>query len=148
MGITSCSQKIYDAFYSDDIAKGLFHGHTYTANPLACTAALAAVELLRSEEIQAGIKRIAEANKGFAASLEKHQKVKNVRYMGVILAFELAVETDRYGSLRNKLFSYFMESGVFLRPLGNTIYIVPPYVISEEELQRVYGVIENSLSVF
>lgn len=148
MGLTSCSQKIYDAFYSEDIAKGLFHGHTYTANPLACAAALAGVELLVSEEMQANIQNITKANIDFVTKLNAHPKVTNARSMGVIFAFELDVQTDRYGGLRNQLFKFFMDNGVFLRPLGNTIYILPPYVISEKELQRVYSVIEDSLSVF
>ena len=148
MGLTSCSQKIYDAFYSEEIAKGLFHGHTYTANPLACSAALAALELLISEEMQENIQRISRANSKFAKKLAAHPKVKNVRWKGVIFAFEIDIETDRYGNLRNELFSFFMERGVFLRPLGNTIYIVPPYTISESELEKVYSVIEDSLTVF
>ncbi|SDS26102.1 adenosylmethionine--8-amino-7-oxononanoate transaminase [Gramella sp. MAR_2010_147] len=148
MGLTSCSQKIYDAFYSEDIAKGLFHGHTYTANPLACAAALAGVELLVSEEMQVNIQNITKANIDFVTKLNAHPKVTNARSMGVIFAFELDVQTDRYGGLRNQLFKFFMDNGVFLRPLGNTIYILPPYVISEKELQRVYSVIEDSLSVF
>ena len=113
MGLTSCSQKIYDAFYSDDIAKGLFHGHTYTANPLACSAALAAVELLTSEDIQASIKRISTSNSEFAAKLANHPRVKNARSKGVIMAFELDIKTDRYGDLRNKLFQFFMDKGCF-----------------------------------
>ncbi|MDX1761566.1 MAG: adenosylmethionine--8-amino-7-oxononanoate transaminase [Christiangramia sp.] len=148
MGLTSCSQKIYDAFFSDDIAKGLFHGHTYTANPLACAAALAAVELLTSEEIQKKIQRVSERNIAFAEEMQAHPKVKNIRSKGVILAFELDVETERYGGLRNKLFQYFMDHGVFLRPLGNTIYIVPPYIITDEELEKVYSVLRSVLSEF
>ncbi|MCM4155236.1 adenosylmethionine--8-amino-7-oxononanoate transaminase [Gramella sp. AN32] len=148
MGLTSCTQKIYDAFYSDEIAKGLFHGHTYTANPLACTAALAALELLTSEEIQHKITEIARQNNAFANKIKYHPKVKNLRTLGVILAFELDVETDRYGSLRDKIFDFFMQRGIALRPLGNTIYILPPYVISEKQLQQIYLAIEESLSVF
>ncbi|TBW29879.1 adenosylmethionine--8-amino-7-oxononanoate transaminase [Gramella sp. KN1008] len=148
MGLTSCSQKIYDAFYSDDIAKGLFHGHTYTANPLACSAALAAVELLVSDEIQEKIQQICNANKKFVKMLRSNPKVGNARSKGVIMAFELDVKMERYGNLRNEIFKFFMDKGVFLRPLGNTIYIVPPYTISEEELQKVYAVIEDSLTVF
>ena len=148
MGLTSCSMKIYNAFYSDDIAKGLFHGHTYTANPLACSAALAAVELLISEEIQKNIQHISESNIAFVNKLKDHSKVKNARSKGVIMAFELDIQTDRYGDLRNRLFKFFMDRGIFLRPLGNTIYIVPPYVISEKELQKLYFVIEDSLSQF
>ncbi|MDR5589160.1 adenosylmethionine--8-amino-7-oxononanoate transaminase [Christiangramia sp. SM2212] len=148
MGLTSCSMKIYGAFYSDDIAKGLFHGHTYTANPLACVAALAGVELLVSKDIQANIQHISEANIEFCKKLEGNSKVKNVRSRGVIMAFELDVETDRYGGLRNKLFKFFMDHGVFLRPLGNTIYILPPFVISDKELSKIYSVIESALTEF
>lgn len=148
MGLTSCNLKIYDAFYSDDIAKGLFHGHTYTANPLACSAALAAVELLVSGEMQDNIHSISKANEGFIHKLRQNPKVKNARSKGVIMAFELDVKMERYGNLRNELFKFFMDQGVFLRPLGNTIYIVPPYTISEKELQKVYSVIEDSLSEF
>ena len=148
MGLTSCTQKIYDAFFSDDIAKGLFHGHTYTANPLACSAALAALELLISEEMQENIARISRSNIAFAEELSSHPKVKNIRTRGVILAFELDIETERYGGLRDRLFKYFMDKGVFLRPLGNTIYIVPPYIITENELNKIYSVIRGSLSEF
>ena len=148
MGLTSCNLKVYDAFYSDDIAKGLFHGHTYTANPLACSAALAAVELLVSNEMQDNIHRISKANEDFIDKLGRKPKVKDARTRGVIMAFELNVKMERYGNLRNELFKFFMDQGVFLRPLGNTIYIVPPYTISEKELEKVYSVIENSLSEF
>ena len=148
MAITSCSMKIYDAFYADDIAKGLFHGHTYTANPLACTAALAGIQLLNSEEIQQNIQQVINSHKEFLAKIKGHPKVTNSRQLGVILAFELNVEMERYGNLRNKLFQHFMEKGVFLRPLGNTIYVLAPYVISQEELQEVYNSILSALEIF
>ncbi len=148
MAITSCSMKIYDAFYADDIAKGLFHGHTYTANPLACTAAFAGIELLNSEEIQQNIQEVIQSHAGFLKEIKDHPKVTNPRQLGVILAFELNVEMERYGNLRNKIFQHFMENGVFLRPLGNTIYILAPYVISQEELQKVYNSIRSALEIF
>ncbi|GAB2761093.1 adenosylmethionine--8-amino-7-oxononanoate transaminase [Salinimicrobium soli] len=148
MAVTSCSQKIYDAFYSEDIAKGLFHGHTYTANPLACTAALAGIELLNSDEMQQHIRRIEKGHEQFRAKLESHPKVKNIRQLGVIFAFELDVEMERYGNLRNQLFQHFMEQGVFLRPLGNTIYILAPYITSEEQMQKIYTSVELALEKF
>lgn len=147
MAITSCSQKIYDAFYSDDISKGLFHGHTYSANPLACTAALASVELLQSQNIQNNIKAITTSHQAFGKYIKNHPKVKSIRQMGTIFALDLNVEMQRYGNLRDKLFKFFMDNGVFLRPLGNTIYIQSPYVITKEQLQKVYQVIEESLSI-
>lgn len=145
MAITSCTQVVYDAFYSDELAKGLFHGHTYTANPLACTAALAAIELLVSEEMQQHIARVTDSLRVFNNKIGNHAKVTNTRQLGVIYAFDLNIQMERYGALRNRLFKHFMEEGVFLRPLGNTIYITAPYIISDEELQRIYSSIEKLL---
>lgn len=148
MAITSCTQQVFDAFYSEEISKGLFHGHTYTANPLACTAALAGIELLTSEAIQNDILRVIKSHKEFSKRLKDHPKVKNLRQLGVILAFELDVEMERYGNLRNQLFAHFMEKGVFLRPLGNTIYILAPYIIENKDLETVYESIELALEKF
>ncbi|MCB0387977.1 MAG: aminotransferase class III-fold pyridoxal phosphate-dependent enzyme, partial [Winogradskyella sp.] len=147
MAITSCSQDVYDAFYSDDIGKGLFHGHTYSANPLACTAALAGLELLQSEDMQKNIKRITASHEAFNLRIKQHPKVKSTRQRGVIFALDLNTEMSRYGNLRDKLFQFFMEQGVFLRPLGNTIYIQAPYVISNAQLEKVYQTIEEALSI-
>ncbi|WP_347923504.1 adenosylmethionine--8-amino-7-oxononanoate transaminase [Pontimicrobium sp. SW4] len=145
MAITSCSQKVYDAFLSDDISKGFFHGHTYSANPIACTAALAGMELLKSEDIQDSIIRIIRSHKTFDNRIKNHPKVAETRQLGVIYALDLNVEMERYGSLRNQLFKIFMDNGVCLRPLGNTIYILAPYVITEKQLEKVYTVIEKTL---
>ena len=148
MAITSCTQKVYDAFLSDDIGKGFFHGHTYSANPTSCTAALAGIELLQSKEIQKSIARITKSHTVFDQKIKNHPKVKETRQLGVIYALDLNVEMDRYGDLRYKLFNFFMENGVCLRPLGNTIYILAPYVITEEQLQKVYQTIEKALDIF
>ena len=148
MAITTCTQQIYDAFYSDDLSKGLFHGHTYTANPLACRAAIAGIELLQSKEIQENIISIIKSHQSFSEKIKDHPKVKNPRHLGVILAFELAIKMERYGKIRDQLFDFFMQRGVFLRPLGNTIYILPPYMISKTELEKIYAVIEACLEVF
>src|SRR5690554_28238 len=147
MAITSCSQEIYDAFYSDDIGKGLFHGHTYSANPLACTAAIAGVELLQTEEIQNHIQRVKASHESFNLRIKNHPKVKSTRQTGIIFALDLNTEMSRYGNLRNKLFQFFMDKGVFLRPLGSTIYIQAPYVISDKELEKVYQTIEEALAI-
>jgi len=147
MAITSCTQKIYDAFYCDDISKGLFHGHTYSANPLACTAALAGIELLTSEGTQNSIQHITERHQAFGERIKSHEKVASIRQTGIIFALELNVETERYGNLRDTLFNYFMEHGVYLRPLGNTIYIQAAYVISDAELDKIYEVIEGALEI-
>ena len=148
MGATSCTQEVFDAFYDEDIAKGLFHGHTYTANPLACTAALAGIELLTSEEIQQNIKEINAQHLAFDEQVKNHPLVESTRCIGTIYALDLAVENSRYGNLRDKIYNYFMSNGIYLRPLGKTIYIACPYVIKKEELDKIYSTIINLLENF
>lgn len=147
MGLTSCSEAVYAAFYSDDIAKGLFHGHTYSANPLACTAALAALELLQSPEIQEGIRNIATWHRAFQQEMDVHPKVAGTRTLGVIFALELKTEMERYGAARTKLYDHFMSRGVYLRPLGNTLYLLPPYIITREQLEQIYDAIRSALEL-
>lgn len=148
MGITTCAQFLYDAFLDDDISKGLFHAHTYSANPIACATAIAGIELLTSEEIRKNQIRIHNQHLDFAETLKSTSGTKNVRVKGVILTFELDIEMERYGNLRDELYQFFMENGVYLRPLGNTIYILPPYVIPEAQLKKVYDVILKAVSSF
>jgi adenosylmethionine-8-amino-7-oxononanoate aminotransferase len=147
MAITSCTETIYEAFLGESITKGFMHCHTYSANPIACAAAIAGIELLQSDTIQTNITRIANAHKAFESRIQNHSKVKSARSIGVILAIDLNTTAQRYGDLRDKLLAFFMKNGVFLRPLGNTIYIQPPYIISKDELHSVYKIIEESLEI-
>ncbi|MDC0008263.1 adenosylmethionine--8-amino-7-oxononanoate transaminase [bacterium] len=147
MAITSCTKAIYNAFYSDELAKGLFHGHTYTGNPLACAAALAGLELLQSEPIQKNIERVIASHKVFDSEINNHPKVGTTRQCGVIFALDLKVKMERYGNLRDKLFTHFMDEGVFLRPLGNTIYIMAPYITTDQQLQKIYDSIKSALTI-
>ncbi|MRI01943.1 adenosylmethionine--8-amino-7-oxononanoate transaminase [Kriegella sp. EG-1] len=147
LSITSCSQKIYDVFLSKDVAKGFFHAHTFSAHPLGCVSALAGLKLLNSDAIIERRKYIENSHREFSAKFEKHPNIKEIRCLGVILAIDLAVETNRYGSFRDKLYDFYMSEGVNLRPLGNTIYVLPPYVITNEQLKKVYTVIEASLEI-
>jgi adenosylmethionine-8-amino-7-oxononanoate aminotransferase len=146
MGITSCTKEIFEAFYSDEISHGFFHGHTYTANPLACTAALAGLELLSSEKTQEGIRSIMESHQDFLQAIDGHPKVTDSRQCGVILALDLKSETPRYGNFRDEVMQFFMDRGIFLRPLGNTVYLLPPYIIHKDELQEIYSAIESLLA--
>lgn len=145
MGLTTCTEEVYGAFYSDDIAKGLFHGHTYTANPLACTAALSALELLQTDQVQGNISNIVRWHQEFNEEIENHPKVAGTRQLGVIYALDLNVKMERYGNLRDRLFKHFMDSGVFLRPLGNTIYILAPFIISKEQMEKIYDAIRSAI---
>jgi adenosylmethionine-8-amino-7-oxononanoate aminotransferase len=147
MAITTFTQELYDGFYDDDINKALFHGHTFTANPVGCAAALTSLEILQTSGMQQNLKRIHQKHSEFANHLESHPKVKNIRTLGVILAFEIKRDSTEsyYGGFRQKLYNFFIENGIILRPVGNIVYILPPYVISDEQLDRVYEVIENAI---
>ena len=147
MALTCCTKDVYDAFYDDEISKGFFHGHTYSANPLSCRAAIAGIDLLKSPAIKEGMIRINKRHLAFEKYIKDNKKVNSTRVLGVIFALDLEVKMDRYGKLRDVLYHFFMDNGVFLRPLGNTIYILPPFIISDLELDKVYDVIEKSLEL-
>ena len=149
MAITTFTQELFDGFYSDDINKALFHGHTFTANPTGCAAALASIDLLQSQEMQDNIVRIHEAHLAFQKSIESHPKVTTTRVLGIIFALEIKTESQAsyYGTLRNKLYNFFIENGVVLRPVGNIVYILPPYIITPQQLQKVYEVVEKALEI-
>ncbi|UQD55722.1 adenosylmethionine--8-amino-7-oxononanoate transaminase [Flavobacterium sp. K5-23] len=149
MAITSFTQEIFDGFYDDDINKALFHGHTFTANPTGCAAALASVKLLATPEMQENIIRVNQCHLSFQEKINQHPKVRFTRVLGVIFALEIKTESNEsyYGSLRNKLYDFFIENGVILRPVGNIIYILPPYVINDVQLQKIYSVIEEALEI-
>ncbi|MBK1896600.1 adenosylmethionine--8-amino-7-oxononanoate transaminase [Chryseobacterium paridis] len=150
MGITTCSQEIFNAFLSDDKYKTLFHGHSFTANPLACTAALASMELLLQENTQIAIRRISEQHSDFTKILREHHGVKNVRQMGTIIAWELKTEaqTSYFNEIGKKTYDEFLLRGIIMRPLGNVMYLVPPYCITSEELDFIYKNIIEVINLF
>jgi len=147
LGLTTCIQQIYDAFLSDDKLKTLFHGHSYTANPVACSAALASLDLTLDGSTMQNIKRIEKMHSAFAEKIKHHPKIKTTRQTGTILAmeWETGSNTSYFSSLRDKLYLYFLEAGIILRPLGNIIYILPPYCITNDELNYIYAKIEQAL---
>ena len=149
MAITTFTQEIFDAFYDEDINKALFHGHTFTANPTGCAAALASLELLQTPAMQANLVRVNAKHLAFEKRVQSHPKVVTTRVLGVIFALEIKTESaaSYYGNLRNKLYNFFIENGVILRPVGNIVYILPPYVITDEQLEKVYQVVESALEI-
>jgi adenosylmethionine---8-amino-7-oxononanoate aminotransferase len=149
MAITTFTQDIFEAFYDEDINKALFHGHTFTANPTGCAAALASLSLLQTQEMQDNIARVNKRHLEFQKHIESHPKVTTTRVLGVIFALEIQTEsaTSYYGTLRNKLYDFFIENGVIIRPVGNIVYILPPYIITDEQLQKVYEVVEKALEI-
>ncbi len=149
MAITTFCQEIFDGFYDDDVNKALFHGHTFTANPTGCAAALASIDLLQTPEMQANIVRVNQSHVEFEKRIKNHSKVKTTRILGVIFALEIQTENQEsyYGTLRNKMYNFFIENGVILRPVGSTVYILPPYIITKNQLDKIYKTIENVLEI-
>jgi adenosylmethionine-8-amino-7-oxononanoate aminotransferase len=149
MAITSFTQEIFDGFLDTDVNKALFHGHTFTANPTGCAAALASIGLLESDEMQANIQRIHKHHLAFAEKMNAHPRVKTTRVLGVIFALEIVREgvESYYGNFRNRLYHFFIENGVILRPVGNIVYILPPFIVTDAQLEKVYKVVEAAVEI-
>ena len=147
MAVTTFSQQIFDGFLDDDVNKALFHGHTFTGNPTGCAAALSAISILETSEIQTSIQEINKLHLAFQQKIQRHPKVKTSRVLGVIFALEIksGKQESYYGTMRNRLYNFFIENGVILRPVGNIVYILPPYIIEKQQLDRIYEVVEQAL---
>ena len=143
LALTISSDNIYKDFLSQKKEHALLHGHSFTGNPLSCSAALANLRLLKKnkDQIKKKWKWIEKTNKERLTIFKKHPKVKDTRAKGLIAVIQTK---DNYESFfSEQIFQLALKQGVFLRPLGGTIYILPPYCITEKELDKVWNVIEN-----
>ncbi len=148
MGATLCTREIHEAFVGTDRARTFYHGHSYTGNPIAAAAAVASCRIFEREPVFDRIAKIAEIHRERLAAIENHPAVGNVRSIGTMAAVELRADDAGYASkLRPKLYKFFIDAGVLLRPLGNIVYILPPYTISPDELHYVHDRIVESLSL-
>jgi adenosylmethionine-8-amino-7-oxononanoate aminotransferase len=142
LGVTACSQHLFDAFLSEDGSKTFFHGHSFTANPLACTAGLASLDLLEEQKCRDQINSIRIQHEQFVKNdlSKKNQDLfRNIRILGTILAFELNTGKDEYlNGVGISIMQKALAKGIYLRPLGNTVYIMPPYCITPEQLKKIY----------
>jgi adenosylmethionine-8-amino-7-oxononanoate aminotransferase len=147
LGITAAPEFIYEAFISHEINKTFFHGHSFTANPLACSAALASLELFEDNVCIDAINSICISHAIFAEEIKSFPKVAQVRLKGTILAIELKTDGVRgyLNPIATEITQFFLNKGIYLRPLGNVIYCTPPYVIKEEELQMIYQSMKDFL---
>ena len=147
MGITTCAQFVYDAFLSDDKMKTFFHGHSYTGNPTACAAALASLDLFDEEQTWKNINKINELHKEFIAEIKNNAALNDARMIGTVLALEIKTEenTSYFNSISTQLYQFFIQHKMLLRPLGNVIYIMPPYCIKDAELKKIYNAIRELL---
>ena len=136
MAATVCSERVFAAFYHDDPTKAFYHGHSYTANPLGCAAALASLDLLAGEPFR----RLATWQREEAGRLRDHPRLKRVRVCGTIVAADVMAEGEE-GYLHEVgplLREQFLARGFLLRPLGNSVYVLPPYCIERSQLASIY----------
>ncbi|KYH12632.1 adenosylmethionine--8-amino-7-oxononanoate transaminase [Neorickettsia sp. 179522] len=149
LSLTITSERVYNAFLSDDFSGALIHSHSYTANPLGCAAGIASLELLKSTSTLDKIARIEQLHKNFICDLKLAlpEVIKAERVCGTIVAFNLFSEECNYSHvIAGKLKEIFIKEGLLIRPLGNTIYLMPPYCISEKVLKEAYWKIIELIS--
>ncbi|MBI2257640.1 MAG: adenosylmethionine--8-amino-7-oxononanoate transaminase [Flavobacteriia bacterium] len=140
LGITHTSEKIYQGFLSDNKEQALLHGHSFTANPLACSLACANFDLIEQADFYDQIDRISKSHHQFYNEIRGHELLKEVRQTGTIIAFELydAEKNGYFSNIKEKIITQFIELSCLIRPLGNTFFLNPPSNTSNEELQQMY----------
>jgi adenosylmethionine-8-amino-7-oxononanoate aminotransferase len=144
MGVTMARERLYQGFISDTPAHTFFHGHSFTANPLGCAAALASLDLLQHNPER--YQQFEARHRPALEQLSNHPRVKQVRCLGTMAAFELEAGATSYlNPVGRQIQRLCLEQGVFLRPLGNVVYLLPPLTISEPQLQRCYDALAEAL---
>ncbi len=140
LAATVAREELFEAFLGEDFEKALPHGHTFTANPLACAVALRSLELFEEEETMARVAQIAARHEAALEEIKNHPRVSRPRRLGALLAFDLAGGGEGYKSDESlKLRDWYLENGLNIRPLGPCVYLMPPFCISEAELERAYA---------
>lgn len=147
MGATLATREIYEAFYSQDRGKQFFHSTSFTGNALACAAANASLEIWEKEPVMEKIKTIANCHEQAEIRFAKNPNLENIRSLGTILAMD--IKTDETGYLSNlqpQLYRSLLSQNVLLRPIGNTVYILPPYCIIESDMEKIYAAVEQTVN--
>ena len=139
-------EEIYAAFLSEDVHNAFLHGHSYTANPIGCAAALASLDLFEKEHTLARVAEIERLYRGRFQGLAAKSNVERTRTLGSIAAFEVKTDSSGYGAaVGATLKAMLMEQGLLLRPLGNVVYLIPPYCIADQELHHAFDVLDDAL---
>lgn len=146
MGATLATKEIYNAFFHLDRSKQFFHSTSFTGNPLACAAALASLDVWETEPVQERIANIAAQHEKAVQHFSEHDMIANARSLGAIFAVDIALPSETIVSdLATQLYNFYLENDVLLRPIGNTVYALPPYCVTDSDLEKIYDVIERSL---
>ena len=142
LAATLCSHRVFEAHFSEDRAKTFFHSSSYTANPMCCAAANANLDIWATEPVHERVEALVRAQSRRLAMFHNDARFSNVRQLGTITAMELSGENGGYlANIALRLRSFFLARGILLRPLGATIYVLPPYCIKPDELDQVYAAI-------
>ena len=146
MGATASAGFVHEAFVSKDLSRTFFHGHSYTGNPLCAAAAVASLKIFQSEPVFERIAQIASIHRERLALLRGHPQVGDVRHVGTVGAVEIKADDAGYFSeMRSLLYQFFLERDILLRPLGNVIYILPPYAIRPEQLHTIHDAVADAV---
>lgn len=148
IGLTVATEAIFQAFLDDDKLKALLHGHSYTGNALACAAACATIKIFKQAESAANIARICNAHSVFLQRIKSHPALNDARQCGTIIALEINTDegANYFAGIRDEAFQFFIKNGIFLRPLGNVIFLNPPYCTTDEQLTYCYSKMEELLT--
>ena len=144
LAVTMASEPVFMAHYGNDRSKMFFHSSSYTANPIACAAACANLAIWREEPVLERVASLAARQAAHLAALSATEGVKNARSLGTITAFEFGHEHGYLAASAPKLGAFFRDHDVLLRPLGNTVYVMPPYCIADNDLDRIYAVVAEA----
>lgn len=148
LSVTVIATHIYDNFLGEDFSKALAHGHSFTGNPLACAIANRSLSLFEEEATLSRLQEIEHKHRQFAERLGSHEKAERVRVCGSLLAFDLAGETGDYKSEASlKLRDYYISHSLNIRPLGPVVYLMPPYCITDAQLDTAYEGLIKGLDV-
>ncbi len=142
LSIVLCSDTIYAAFLDDSVARAFLHSHSYTGNPLACRAALATLDIFAADDVLAVNQQKSAKIAAALAPLAAHDQVRHLRQRGMIAAFDVTTD-DPYFS--RKFYRAALDAGALLRPIGNTVYLMPPYIVSDDEIETLARVAADAL---
>ncbi|ATQ66775.1 MULTISPECIES: adenosylmethionine--8-amino-7-oxononanoate transaminase [Methylosinus] len=145
LAVTMCRAEIFDAHYSTDRARTFFHSSSFTANPIACAAALANLDIWESEDVRGRVTRLCAMQEERLARFANDARFSDMRRIGTIAALDLRVADSGYlATIGPTLHEFFVARGLLLRPLGNTIYVLPPYCVEGHELDAIYDAIAEA----
>ena len=150
MGLTLCNHEIFQAYYQKDRSKMFFHSTSFTGNALSCAAANASLDIWEKEPVFERIARITKSHSVAALDFSQHNNIANIRQKGTVLALDIVMDdekgTDYLSKIQPHLYELALEKNILLRPLGNTMYVLPPYCVSDNDLQEIYTAVKSVAS--